>query len=286
MLLAPFLATLALAAPLQAEPAKRVPSLSGNVEKIEGFTSKVRGNTRNLIVYLPPQYDKEPKRRFPVLYVHDGQNVFDGMTSYIPNAEWKLDEAAEALIQAGMIEPIMIVGIDNAGADRGNEYLPIRVSPNGRPDRAYGGRADDYGKMIMEEVKPMIDAKYRTKTGPRDTGLMGSSFGGIITLYLGMKHPDVFGKLAVVSPSLWVGNGALLKLVSEMPKLPRSRVWVDMGLAEGNEYLRTRQLAETFRKKGYREGRDFRYFEDPRGEHNEPAWARRAPLMLMFLFGR
>jgi predicted alpha/beta superfamily hydrolase len=281
-------ATLAVTASLlatQGTPVQgRFASLSGHIEKVSNFESKVLGNKRGLIVYLPPQYESEPNRKFPVLYMHDGQNIFDGMTSYIPNQEWRADEAAEALIGAGLIEPIIIVGIDNAGADRGNEYLPTKIKFG---NSEMGGRADDYAKMLTQELMPMINFRYRTKTGPTNTGLCGSSLGGVITSYLGIKHPEVFGKLGVVSPSVWVDNRVLLKLVKPVDrKVRRPKVWIDMGGKEGFNAVRDAEdLFKAYTAAGWKPKSEVVYAMEPNAEHNELAWSRRIGSILIYLFG-
>src|SRR5689334_20785353 len=127
------------------KPPVRKTSLTGIIKAHPDFESKILGNKRNVWVYLPPNYESEPKRSFPVLYMHDGQNVFDGMTSYIPNLEWRVDEAAEALIKAKVVEPIIIVAVSNAQMDRANEYLPTRRKMR---DMEMGGKADLYGKFL------------------------------------------------------------------------------------------------------------------------------------------
>jgi predicted alpha/beta superfamily hydrolase len=261
---------------------QRVVSLTGNIEKLVGFESKTLQNRRNISVYLPPQYDLDKLRRFPVLYMHDGQNVFDGSTSYIPNQEWRADEAAEALINAGLIEPIIIVGIDNGQAARADEYLPWRIKMGSNEG---GGKADLYGKMLTEEVMPLVNAKYRTKTGAANTGLLGSSFGGVITSYLGVTRPDVFGKLGIVSPSVWVNGRELLKTVK--PLKNRQRIWIDMGTKEGSGAVAdARALFDSYKAAGWREGKDITLVIDGNAEHNELAWSRRIMSILSYLFGK
>jgi predicted alpha/beta superfamily hydrolase len=281
-----FIASLLISSPVgfQTQTTGRFASLSGNIEKITNFESKVLGNKRGLIVYLPPQYETEPNRKFPVLYMHDGQNIFDGMTSYIPNQEWRADEAAESLIKAGLIEPIIIVGIDNGGADRANEYLPIKIKMGNQEG---GGNADKYGDMLATEIMPMINAKYRTKTGAENTGLCGSSFGGVITCYLGIKHPDKFGKLGIVSPSVWVGNRALVGMVQPVSKkTKRPKIWLDMGGKEGFDSTRDAQLLfDAYTKAGWKPKSEIVLALEPNAEHNELAWSRRIPSILTYLFG-
>ncbi len=266
----------------------RRPSLTGRIEQPFKLESKLLRNERTIFVYLPPQYALESKRRFPVLYMHDGQNVFDGATSFIPNQEWRADEAAEALINAKLVEPLIIVAIPNAGSERANEYLPTSVK---RGQSAMGGKGDMYGRMLTEELKPQIDKLYRTKPGARDTGLAGSSLGGVITFWLGITRPDVFTKLGVFSPSLWWDSELMLKRAQALPgKLPL-KIWLDMGTSESGNSKEdpgyadsARRLDAALRTKGWVEGRDLAYYEDGFAAHNENSWARRFPAMLMFLF--
>ena len=273
------LALLSLGLVLQTQ---RVASLTGVIEKLAGFESKTLQNRRNISVYLPPKYAVEKYRRYPVLYMHDGQNVFDGSTSYIPNQEWRADEAAEGLINAGLIEPIIIVGIDNGQAARADEFLPWKIKMG---NNEMGGMADLYGKMITDEIMPMVNAKYRTNTGPANTGLLGSSFGGVITSYLGISRPDVFGKLGIVSPSVWVNERQLLKTVK--PVKNRQRIWIDMGTKEGTGGVAdARALFDSYKAAGWREGKDITLVIDGNAEHNELAWSRRMMSILTYLFGK
>ncbi len=267
----------------QSEPA-RVQSLTGNIEKIEAFESKILGNKRTVQVYLPPQYKSEPTRRFKVVVMHDGQNCFDGATSYIPNQEWRADEAAEGLIGAGLLEPIIIVAVDNMGAERGDEFLPIRVSFRG--NRA-GGKADLYTQMICDELIPMIDKKYRTRTSPADRLVVGSSFGGVISLHIVLNRPEVFGNIGVVSPSLWVGEGRQIRDVEALPKKLPLKIWTDMGTGEGAELVTALgRLGKAFESKGWERGKNLAVYVDHGAKHNEAAWAIRFPALLMYFFGR
>lgn len=265
------------------EPARR-PSLTGTIEKLPAFASQALGNSRDILVYLPPNYANEPKRRYPVAYFHDGQNVFDGATSFIPNQEWRADETAEAMINAGLIEPIIIVAVANAGAARGDEFLPTRFTFRGS---TIGGKADDYGRMLADEIKPEIDRRFRTRRDAASTAVIGSSFGGILSLHLGLSRPNTFGKIGVMSPSVWVDERVMIKRVSELKTRPKLKVWLDIGSTEGPDAARdTRDLRDALVAKGWRTGRDVLYFEEPRGEHNEAAWARRLPMVFKYLFGK
>ena len=175
-------------------------TLTGNVSAPQKFHSKILGNDRDVLVYLPPGYDVSKSKRYSVFYLHDGQNLFDGATSFIPGQEWRVDEAAQRLIADGKIEPLIIVGVYNTKG-RINEYTPAA-------DAKYklGGNAGLYGRMLVEELKPFIDAHYRTKKDAKHTGLGGSSLGGLASIYLALKYPNVFARAAVVSPSVWFAN--------------------------------------------------------------------------------
>ena len=153
-----------------------------------GFRSRILPDARDLIVYLPPQYEAEPERRFPVLYMHDGQNLFDPATSYIKGRTWMMREHADAAIEAGEVEPLVIVGIYNTGDRRLAEYTPERDWQMG------GGEADSYGALLTLELLPWIADHYRVRSEREHTGLGGSSLGGLVSLYLGLKYAESFGE--------------------------------------------------------------------------------------------
>jgi len=262
-------------------------TLTGDIRVHKSFHSEILKNDRDVIVYLPPGYAAAKRSRYSVFYMHDGQNLFDGATSFIPGQEWSVDETAQALIAAGKIEPLIVVGIYNT-KDRINEYTAAE-------DAKYkmGGKADLYGRMIVEELKPFIDANYRTRKEAKHTGLGGSSLGGLASLYLALKYSDVFGRAAVVSPSVWFANKQIVHYVESQPKNPGVRIWMDMGTKEGRDAAGAQQavadarlLQQTLIKKGWKDGKDLKYFEAEGAEHNERAWAARAELILTFLFPR
>jgi predicted alpha/beta superfamily hydrolase len=263
-------------------------TLTGDIRVHKSFHSTVLNSDRDVLVYLPPGYEAARGKRYSVFYMHDGQNLFDGATSFIPGQEWRVDETAQSLIAAGKIEPLIIVGINNAGKDRINEYTPAE-------DAKYkmGGKADLYGRMLIEELKPFIEARYRTKRDARHTGLGGSSLGGLVSLYLALKHSDVFGRVAVVSPSVWFANKQIVHFVEALPTKPGVRIWIDMGTKEGRNSEESQQavtdarlLQETLIKKGWQPGKDLNYLEAADAEHNERAWAARVELILRYLFPR
>ncbi len=183
------------------------------------------------------------------------------------------------LIIAGEIEPLIIVGIYNTGEHRIDEYTPVEDK------RLGGGQADAYGQMLVEELKPFIDRTYRTLPGPANCGLGGSSLGGLVTLYLGLRYTWMFSKLAVMSPSVWWRNRAILKIVAKVRRKPELKIWLDIGTRESPRALPdARELNAALVKKGWIQGKDLTFTEVPGGEHNESAWGARVGPMLKFLF--
>jgi len=266
--------------------AQRAHTLTGDIRLHKDFHSKILNNDRDVIVYLPPGYDKDKQRHYSVLYLHDGQNLFDGATSFIPGQEWRVDEAAGVLIASGKIEPLIIVGVYNTGKDRIDEYTPVA-----EPKYKAGGKADLYGRLLVEELKPFIDKTYRTRKGATDTGLGGSSLGGLVSMYLALKYPNVFGRVAVVSPSVWWGNNQIVHQVEALPKKPPLRIWLDIGTKEGGNAEEAKHTVDGARllknalvKKGWKLEKDLKYFEAQGAEHNERAWAARVEQILEFLF--
>jgi len=234
-----------------------------------------------VIVYLPPGYNSAEERRYPVLYLHDGQNLFDAATAFAGN-EWGLDELAEELIETGQIEPLIIVGVYNSGLKRMAEYTHIQDR------RGRGGRARVYGKLIVENLKPFIDTEYRTLPDAANSGLGGSSLGGLVTLYIGLHYPQVFGKLIVMSPSVWWANRAILREVRKLHNKSHQKIWLDIGTCEGQNpetcVKNVKDLRDALVVKGWHDGHDLRFVEDQGAGHNERAWGFRMRDALTFLF--
>lgn len=242
------------------------------------FVSTFLPARRDVMVALPPGYESST-RHYPVLYLHDGQNLFDGETSFIKDRIWDVHGTVDRLVSEGAIEPLIVVGVYNTGADRMEEYTPMRDPKLG------GGNAQLYGRLLVEELKPWIDGHYRTLDGPMHTGVGGSSLGGLVSLYLGLSWPNVFGKLAVLSPSIWWGRGGMLQYVRSTHPEPRPRIWLDIGLAEGPTMVeRCDALHRLLVRRGWREGTDLHYLRVPDGRHDELAWAHRVEPFLRFLF--
>ncbi len=263
-------------------------TLTGDIHAHKNFHSKILNNDREVIVYLPPGYQAEKRKRYSVFYMHDGQNLFDGATSFIPGQEWRVDENAQSLVSADKIEPLIIGGIYNTGKDRVDEYTAAAD-----PKYKAGGKADLYGRFLVEELKPFIDETYRTKRDAGHTGLGGSSLGGLVSLYLGLKYPKIFSRIAVVSPAVWWADNQIVHYAEAQSSKPPLRIWLDIGTKEGRDLKEAqktvegaRLLKDTLIKKGWKLGKDFNYFEAEGAEHNERAWAARIGGILEFLFPR
>jgi enterochelin esterase-like enzyme len=252
---------LAVAAAAFAQPR---PGMTGDFEYHRAFVSKILPTPRDIVVYLPPGY-AATSARYPVLYMHDGQNLFDPATGFA-GQEWKLDETAQQLIESGKIRPLIIVGVYNT-RQRMTEYTqPL------------------YGRLLVEELKPFIDSHYRTLSGPQNTGLGGSSLGGLVSLAIAFRYPEVFGRLAIISPSVWWQNRAILTDLEHFPGKFTPKTWVDIGTAEGNTPQKTVQDTRDLRDALIAKGAEVRYMEAEGAQHNEKAWALRIGPALEFLF--
>jgi predicted alpha/beta superfamily hydrolase len=256
-------------------------SLHSRLHKHSQFASSLIDEKHDFIVYVPQAFHHDHNRFFPVLYLHDGQNLFDPETSFIKGNYWRVGETADAMIASGEVEPMVIVGIYNAGANRIKEYTPLEDR------RLGGGQADAYGQMVVEELRPFIAHHYRILAGAENCGMGGSSLGGLVTMYLGMRYPDVFGKLAVLSPSVWWRDRVILKFVEKLRGQTGQKIWLDIGTSEGHRALPdARSLKRLLIKKGWRPGKDLEYHEIHGGQHSEYAWAERFGPLLKFLFPR
>jgi predicted alpha/beta superfamily hydrolase len=261
----------------------------------QNLWSVARRNRRDVDVYLPASYSAG-RARYPVVYIQDGQNLSDPDTAFA--GTWELETALEQLAARG-IEAI-VVGVHHPGEDRLADYSPF-------PDRRHGGgEADAYLDFLVDVVKPRIDRLFRTRHERDATTILGSSMGGLASLYAYFRYPAVFGRAGAMSPSLWFGHGAILDFIAEARMPPRGRLYLDVGLHEGIGTLRdVRRLGRLLVRRGFardRRGRRarptahaadrrlrlagkprLRYVEDPAGRHNEASWARRLAPALEFL---
>ena len=249
--------------------------------------SNFLNNNRDIDIYLPPTYHLNKNKRYPVLYMHDGNNLFYPSLSF-GGVAWEVDKTVDKLVNNGVIEEIIVVGIHNT-MSRDYEYT---WTPMKEGRHLSGGGGEKYARFIIQELKPLIDSHFRTLPDRNNTAVMGSSLGGLISFYLGLYAGSIFGKIGVVSPSFWWGQGIAYKHVLEIKN--NLQIWLDMGAKE--TYSRTRKndynihLVQTMKKyliaKGYKEGYNMAYLEDKAGKHNEHSWARRVHLPLIFFFGK
>jgi predicted alpha/beta superfamily hydrolase len=258
--------------------------------RLHTLKSTVFGNERTLRVLLPDGYGDAANRdrRYPVLYLLDGQNVFDACLSEVSHHEWGVDEAVRRLVAEKKIPPMIVVGVDHAGKDRAREYLPYRdFIGNPDMDEPAGKLFPDF---MAREVMPLVDGNYRTLTGQPNTGIGGSSYGGVASLYALLAKPGTFGYGLIESPTLWVGMGQLVRDTSPLVAMPQ-KVFVGFGGKEASEPKYNdkmvgliRQVETNFRAAGY-DDTNFRFVVDPDAEHTEAAWEKRLPGALTFLFG-
>lgn len=261
----------------------------GIIELLPKIRSEELGNEREVIVYLPPNYNDpgSANTRYPVLYMHDGQNLMNTRTSF-KGVEWQVDEAAERSIRDGKINPVIIVGIYNA-EERAAEFTPGLLQSDGGM-----ARGEAYGEFVVKQIKPLIDAKYRTLPDKANTAIAGSSQGGLITLCMIKQHPDVWGNAAVLTPYLQLnGKPITAALGDDLSFLKGRRLWIDMSDNPGDNYPaggKPMEDAKAFvarlQSAGLSPDTDFKFSEYPGAAHDEEAWAGRMEQVLAYLYGK
>jgi predicted alpha/beta superfamily hydrolase len=273
---------------------RRVDAGACALERHAAFRSRFLDLPRDVTVCLPPGYEARGRSRHPVLYLQDGQNLFDPAASFA-GSSWEVPATLARLAAAGHVEAPIVVGVHNTPA-RIDEYTPTRDERIMR-----GGRADEYVRFLAEELKPFIDERYRTRPGRAHTALGGSSLGGLLALHAGLRHGEVFGRAAALSPSLWWDEERLLGEIADggaaepgagARRLRGTRLWIDMGSAEscGPDQRppcaidAARRLVAALESAGLVPGRDYYYAEVTGGAHNERAWSDRFDRVLRFLF--
>jgi predicted alpha/beta superfamily hydrolase len=258
---------------------------TGTIERHPGFASR-HVQARDVQVWLPPGYAGAGAAHYPVLYLHDGQNVFDDEAA---GAEWQVDETAQRLVGAGQVAPMIVVAVSST-ATRLLDYTAVPVRRDGVP---VGGGAAAYARFLVDELKPFIDRRYRTRREAAHTAVGGSSVGALLSIWLLLHHGPTFGAALVVSPAVWWGGGHILHELSQRALPPnRPRVWLDIGLLEGDEALRgARQLRDALLARGWLTTAPagaarptLAYVEDANGTHDEASWAGRVEPMLRFLY--
>jgi predicted alpha/beta superfamily hydrolase len=244
-------------------------AIIGNVDFHYDVYSAILNNKRDFFVWLPPGYELNPAKHYPVLYMHDGQNLIDPKTSYA-GKDWQVDETITRLIKEYKIKEIIVVGIYNTN-DRLEEYS----------DSEKGER---YRKFIIEELKPFVDSKYRTLPDNKNTAIMGSSMGGLASFLMTWKHPEVFSMAACMSSSFYYNDDKVFKMLDEYTGLKKHiKFYIDHG---EDGLIRGQRMFCKLTQMGYVIGTDLDYFYAPKAEHNESEWAKRLERPLIFFFGK
>ena len=282
-----------LVGPIQAPAASASPECKATVTgdlRVHTLRSAIFGNERKIRVLLPDGYADAANtdRRYPVLYLLDGQNVFDACLSDVSHHEWGADEAVNRLVADKTIPPMIVVGVDHAGMQRAHEYLPYKDFV-GNPDMEEPA-GKQFPDFMAREVLPLVDGQYRTLQGPANTGIGGSSYGGVASLYAMLAKPNVFGFGLVESPVLWIGMGQLVRDTSPLVTMPR-RVFIGLGGQESSDAAvnrkmlgLVRQVEANFHAAGY-DTSNLRVVVDADAQHTEAAWEQRLPSALAFLYG-
>lgn len=251
------------------KPGQEKDEIVGKVEYHKDVFSPILDNKRDIVVWLPIGYNpqKNPNKRYPVLYMHDGQNIMDPKTAYV-GKDWRVDETVMKLIKQKKIKEIIVVGIYNS-PDRLDEY-------------SWTEKGQKYLKFIVTELKPFIDSSYKTLPDKENTAIMGSSMGGLISFYAAWHYPEVFSMAGCLSSSFYFNNDRSIKQVEEYTGHKKHvKFYIDHG-EDGN--VRGQRMFVELSKKGYVIGQDIDYYYAPGAEHNEREWAARLERPLLFFF--
>jgi predicted alpha/beta superfamily hydrolase len=251
------------------------------------YFSNYLKNARDIDIYLPPSYKHNHRKHYPVIYMHDGNNLFFPSIAFA-GVPWHVDHTIDKLVNNNLMDEVIVVGIHNTnGRDYEYTWTPMRMRHGFQ-----GGGGHLYAKFITEELKPFIDQHFRTLSDRNNTSVIGSSLGGLISFYLGLYYPHVFSMIGMFSPSLWWGNGIPFKHAEQMSH--ELKIWIDMGTKEGYyrgidrnmNIMSIRFMRKKLLERGYADGYNLAYFEDKGGKHNEYSWGKRLHLPLMFFFGK
>ncbi len=247
-------------------------SRQGTLEYLHHFNTP-------LVIYLPPSYAENSLKRYPVCYIHDGQNLFDPAESF-KGQSWGVHQVIDMQALSGCMDEIIAVGIYNRGRGRLFDYTPS-FDPHFKGIGA-GGGADEYAEFMIEEIKPYVDKQYRTKPDAAHTGLMGSSLGGLVSLYIARKHPEIFSKVAALSSSFWWNRRKMLKEITNSCQFLPLRIYLDAG--GHDSWQDTHAMYESLLRCGYLPGIDILYHMQPEHRHTEAHWGERVHLPFQFLF--
>ena len=241
--------------------------IMGNVRYHKNFHSNYLGNKRDVFVWLPPSYTLIPDKKYPVLYMHDGQNLIDPDTSFL-GVDWQVDETVTKLIKAGRLKEIIIVGINNT-EDRLEEYSDSE-------------KGNKYMQFVAQELKVFIDSNYRTLKDSKNNAVIGSSMGGLISFLIAWKHSDVFSMAGCLSSSFYYDNDKVFEIVKDFTKPPRGlKIYIDHG---EDGLVRGQKMFALLTSMGFVIGTNIDYYYARGAEHNEVAWAERLERPLLFFF--
>jgi len=255
--------------------------MSSNLLTIEAFPSRALQCTRRIRILLPQGYQTTAPRRYPVLYAHDGQNLFAQSESFSGQA-WHLDRILANLIDSGQIEPLILVAIDHAGSERLAEFAHQDRSHDGQ---IISARGHNYETFLADELKPHIDRLFLTRPEPSANALMGSSMGGLVSLNIALGRSHQFGAVAALSPSCWWNPDSLKADLQHYHKeLTGLKIWFDIGGREGRYGDKATEIAAYIAQLSGNNKEMFRYYLDPAADHSEVAWRNRVHLPLKFLF--
>jgi enterochelin esterase-like enzyme len=239
------------------------------------FGSDARALERTITVYLPSGYDPARPDPYPLLVLHDGQNLFDPDRAHVPGEHWRVGETADRLMAEGRLPPLVIAGIDHAGEARIRELTPTRG------DRSSGGGAARYGRFVMEDLVPHLARTYHVQTASGRLAMGGASLGGLVTLAIARQYPGRFGRLLVMSPSVWWDGRVILRRLRAARLAPPPRIWLDIGRREGARAVGDTRMLNAILA---HQSSALHYREDPEGDHSERAWSRRLPAALEWLY--
>lgn len=239
---------------------------SCSVREVQRVPSKDGRRGHAVRVFYPPGYAENTLKRYPVIYMQDGQNLFFAEEAF-GGREWRIDETVAVLSSVNLIRKVIVVGV----------YPEDRMADYTAPGFV------DYGRYLADDLKPWVDSQYRTQSGARNTAVMGSSLGGVVSFHLAWSHPEVFGMAGCLSSAFDYRDDLMARVAAEA-KRP-VRFYLDSGWPRDN-YEVTRSMRNLLLSKGYREGVDFLYFAFPGERHHEDAWATRAHVPFQFFFGR
>jgi predicted alpha/beta superfamily hydrolase len=242
----------------------------GDYDHVHDYYSIFTKSERDILVWLPPSY-KESINHYPVLYIHDGQNVFNPSTAFT-GYDWKIDETATFLIKNKYVNEMIIVGIYNT-RDRIDEY------------NLFSEKGERYANFLIKELKPYIDENYRTQNKSKFTTTIGSSMGGLCSFQLALKYPNIFGNACCMSSSFWVDDRSIFDYIKMYSIDSNLKLYIDCGLNEKELIDDSLKMFAMLKDLGHTADNLYCHI-DNNGHHTETDWARRLYIPLTYIFGK